>query len=379
MSSFTISNSANNQRQIAQALRAMSIGNADISLTKQARILSIGNSRIGTHTTTLPNNVALPRMMSLFCQGLIQQVTWDDVTTFGISLRDHWNMGTGSGTARAAIRSKAYTHVILQDLSSNPVSNISDFYQNHRDFRDEILLYSGAKILLLQNWALSDDGNFATTLITLENSYRTIAEEIGAEIIPCGRAWSAARQTISLYKFGDTAHPAIRGIYLNCGCVFQTIFKTNPNISTTYIPEGLTASDTLALNNFAWGAYTEKPYTAITVTEVNVNTGRNLGKFRRIDIWLSSINWNNGSANVTSINDKNDPNSFNQYPTLPNNCHYIYQPGNTAAQVRIITSTDFTKPNTFFVNPAIDTFLGCNDGNYSNNTGFFVANIITYN
>lgn len=201
------------------------------------QMLFIGNS------FTQRNN--LPQMLSEMAAARDLSIEHDLTSVGGASLRTHWN----SGQAAAAIASRDYHYVVLQEQSTLPVKNAKRMAENVRLF-DELIRRAGAKTVLYMTWARQDTPE---TQPVIADAYQSIGKELDAFVVPVGLAWQRFRtehDQPELYD-RDQSHPTLAGSYL-AACVFlATLLKSNP-VGIETGPAGLDPQDRATLQKAAW-------------------------------------------------------------------------------------------------------------------------------
>lgn len=195
---------------------------ADEPLPEKIRVLFIGNSY--THTFSIP--VLIKTMFA--SQGVVFEHESD--TPGGASLSGHWS----GGFALAAIRRGGWDYVVLQDQSSQPLSNRSGVIASVAQFDAEIRKV-GARTLVYQTWP--QRSSYSGTLPNLTSSngsyinetYRQAAAGVGAILVPGGTGWPAAINTIGQNPMylSDGSHPSQPGAYLSALTFFRTISRLN--------------------------------------------------------------------------------------------------------------------------------------------------------
>ena len=183
------------------------------------KILFIGNSY------TYYNN--LPGLLESFVKRSSEKwvVKTKMVVWGGANLKSHWD----AEKAVKAIRTRRYTHVVLQEQSrlggtyEHGILRVGKpelFFDYARRFDAEIKK-AGAKTVFFLTWARQD---LPRNQSKLTAAYSTIAKELNATVVPVGPAWQMARRErpeLSLYA-ADQSHPNPLGTYLG-GCVFYRV------------------------------------------------------------------------------------------------------------------------------------------------------------
>ncbi|HVE49295.1 MAG TPA: hypothetical protein VNG69_06705 [Casimicrobiaceae bacterium] len=192
------------------------------------KLLFIGNS--------FTSRSDLPRMLAELASQCDRPLAVETrmIVAGGASLRRHWN----AGAARAAIESNSWDYVVLQEQSTLPLKNVPRYHDNVRIF-DPVIRASGAKIALYLTWSRA---NALDKQDALTAAVESIAREIGARVVPVGRAWhDALRRDASIQLYADDgSHPTPTGTYL-AACVFLITLLDRE-------PSGFAVSDRLKLS-----------------------------------------------------------------------------------------------------------------------------------
>lgn len=163
----------------------------------------------------------------------------------GATLEAHWKLGE----AQKVLADGVWEYVVLQEQSILPIQQAEKMYQYVRLFDREIRK-RGAKTLLYLTWAR---GDAAETQDVLTDTYRTIADKIGAAVVPVGPAWQAVRNhsEFSLYD-DDLSHPKFAGSYL-AACVFYSVLMgKEPNRLAAESQGQISNEHALYLHSVAW-------------------------------------------------------------------------------------------------------------------------------
>ncbi|WP_080058398.1 SGNH/GDSL hydrolase family protein [Spirosoma aerolatum] len=171
------------------------------------RVLFIGNSY------TYGND--LPELLAQLMAGKGIKFGYASVTVGGATLQKQWE----DGKAKAAIYSKPWDFVVLQEQSVRPFTNRDAFFQYAR-LLDAEIKKTKAKTLFYVTWAAKATPDEQPKLT---EAYQTIGKELGALVAPVGEAWKLAlRDSIALHG-PDGRHPNLAGSYL-AGCIlYRTI------------------------------------------------------------------------------------------------------------------------------------------------------------
>ena len=200
------------------------------------RALFIGNS------FTARNNV--PGLIASLAAARGHTFEHKLISAGGASLRMHWN----KGAARSEMERTRYDWVVLQEQSTLPVKNAVRMKENVRLF-DEAIRSSGARMALYLTWART---SAPASQAAITDAYTSIAQELGATVVPAGVAWKKvlAMPTHPVLHDKDGSHPTLAGSYL-AACVFLVVlFGENP-VGIESELKGLTAADVRLLQQAA--------------------------------------------------------------------------------------------------------------------------------
>jgi hypothetical protein len=156
----------------------------------------------------------------------------------------HWN----KGEAREAIETGGYDAVVLQEQSTLPVKNAGRMQENVRLF-DEAIRGAGAKTVLYMTWARV---HAPESQQLIADAYEAIGRELGAAVIPAGKAWARilnADVPPTLHD-RDGSHPTLAGTYLAACCAFATLFGLSP--VGRWSPAELPEKEAALLQRAAW-------------------------------------------------------------------------------------------------------------------------------
>jgi hypothetical protein len=181
-----------------------------------SRMLFLGNSHTYRHD--------VPRLLASLVKA---SVSWKNLDVeinagAGVSLEWHWQ----NERSRALIAQGIWDYVVLQEKSSGPLDDPDSMFQNARKLNDEILENKG-KAALYMTWANRDRRE---TQGVIADAYERTASELGAKLIPVGRAWDNALMQdpgLALYD-EDGRHSSEIGAYLAACVFYASIYGASP-------------------------------------------------------------------------------------------------------------------------------------------------------
>jgi hypothetical protein len=180
-------------------------------------ILFIGNSL--TYVNDVPGIVqalAAVRGDSL----AVETVAFPDY-----ALIDHWNDGSGRGTARGEIAATKWKFVVLQQGPSSVAVNRDTLRLSAKLFAPGIAQAGGVPALF-SAWPASDRIQDFQAAI---QSYSLAASDVSGVLLPVASAWLAAWQrspTLALYS--DGLHASVSGSYLSALAIYAVVVHKTP-------------------------------------------------------------------------------------------------------------------------------------------------------
>ncbi len=224
-------------------------------LPEQVKVLSLNNSLIYYNDQdAVFNGIA---------QAMGKDASWTKHTLLGKSLLTHWEEGDGVAEdgnpgAKMLVRSEAWSHIILQEQSSLPRTNIESFRANVKRWVDYIREYCpnpNAIIIVPVNWAYSGDwANYTAFNSTFVKNYQDVALDLGVTLCPVGVAYQEVYDLEgsegTLTWFLDDRHPTLKATYMAAAMEYGLIYGEDP-MNITWAPDGLNAADAAAMRGYA--------------------------------------------------------------------------------------------------------------------------------
>ena len=246
----------------ASTATTMTLQPADVvlvpELPEQIKVLSLNNSLIYYNDQDAVFNAIADAMG--------KNATWTKHTLLGKSLRTHWDEGDGVAEdgnpgAKMLVRSEAWSHIILQEQSSLPRTDIETFRANVKRWVDYIREYCpnpNAIIIVPINWAYSGDwANYTAFNNTFLKNYQDVALDLGVTLCPVGLAYQAVFDTEGATGtntwFLDDRHPTLKATYMAAAMEYGLIFGEDP-AAITYAPSDLSGTDATSMRTYASNA-----------------------------------------------------------------------------------------------------------------------------
>ena len=224
-------------------------------LPEQVKVLSLNNSLIYYNDQDVVfNGIA---------QAMGKDANWTKHTLLGKSLQTHWEEGDGVAEdgnpgAKMLVRSEAWSHIILQEQSSLPRTDIETFRANVKRWVDYIREYCpnpNAIIIVPINWAYSGDwANYTAFNSTFVKNCQDVALDLGVTLCPVGVAYQEVYDLEgsegTLTWFLDDRHPTPKATYMAAAMEYGLIYGVDP-MDITWAPNGLSAADAAAMRGYA--------------------------------------------------------------------------------------------------------------------------------
>ena len=232
---------------------------ADVTLVPQlpekVKVLSLNNSLIHYNDqAAMFNDIAI---------AMGKNAHWTKHTLLGKPLSTHWDEGDGlaaDGTpgAKMLIRSEAWSHIILQEQSGLPRTNIEAFRTNIKKwvaYIRENCPNPNAIIIVPMNWAYSGDwANFTAFNKKFYDNYMNVARETGVTICPVGVAYQQVydeKGTEGIEPwFQDDRHPTDMSTYMAACMEYGLMFGEDP-ATIAYHPASVSDADAVEMRSYA--------------------------------------------------------------------------------------------------------------------------------
>jgi hypothetical protein len=224
-------------------------------LPEQVKVLSLNNSLIYYNDQD--------DVFDAIAQAMGKDADWTKHTLLGKSLKTHWDEGDGVAEdgnpgAKMLVRSEAWSHIILQEQSSLPRTDVETFRANVKRWVDYIREYCpnpNAIIIVPVNWAYSGDWeNYTAFNATFVKNYQDVALDLGVTLCPVGVAYQEVYDLEgsagTLTWFLDDRHPTLKATYMAAAMEYGLIYGEDP-LNITWAPASLSADDAAAMRGYA--------------------------------------------------------------------------------------------------------------------------------
>lgn len=223
---------------------------------EQVKVLSLNNSLIHYNDQA--------KMFNEIAEAQGKNASWTKHTNLGKTLDYHWSEGDGMTDAgipgaKMTVRADAWTHIILQEQTALPRTNLEQFRSSVKTWVDYIRTNCpnpNAVIILPMNWHYAQDwSNFEEFNNILIKNYTDVATELGVVVCPVAVAYGNKFKTdggsvteTEWFLPGDDRHPTIRSTYMAALMEYGVIFNEDP-INVNYFPTYTTDYDNKAINS----------------------------------------------------------------------------------------------------------------------------------
>jgi hypothetical protein len=170
----------------------------------------------------------------------------ESITAGGATIQSHYNNPTTVQT----ILDGNWDIVVLQEQSTRPVEETNLFYE-YATLMDDVISNAGAETAFFMTWAREYDPGM---IEGLANAYNTIGEQLGAIVVPVGRAFqnSLTQDPELILHVADGSHPSIFGTYLAVCTFYGKLWNATP-FGIEYVSDGLiTNEEREFLQTIAW-------------------------------------------------------------------------------------------------------------------------------
>lgn len=228
------------------------------ALPEKVKILSLNNSLIYYNDQDV--------MFNEIAAAMGKDAVWTKHTLLGKSLETHWNEGDGlaeDGTpsAKMLVRSEAWSHIILQEQSALPRTDVETFRASVKKWIDYIREYCpnpNAVVILPMNWAYAGDWeNFTSFNDTFNRNYLDVARELGVVVCPVACAYQDVYDAEGAegcnLLFLDDRHPTPKATYMAACMEYSLIFGEDAS-AITYHPTSITDDEAADMINYASNA-----------------------------------------------------------------------------------------------------------------------------
>lgn len=226
----------------------------------ETRILSMNNSLIHYE------NEWQDDMFNQMAVAMSADAQWTAHTNLGKTLDFHYDEGEGlteAGTpsARMLVHKNPYSHIILQEQTAKPRTNLAGF----RESVEKWVAYirqSGAnpnaEIVIPVNWAYNSDmTNFTMFNQQFADAYAAVAQEFGVTITPVGLAYQLCYDKEGATGlntwFKDDRHPTQKATYMACCMEYGIIMGVDP-LTITWHPATITDEVAASMRQYAHDA-----------------------------------------------------------------------------------------------------------------------------
>ena len=152
----------------------------------------------------------LPQMVTAMAASQDQIIFTRQSTVGGSNLEQHWKGEKGTRTMEL-LGSDDWDYVVFNNHSLSAIDTPESFMEYGAKFADKVK-EMGAKPVFMMTWGYKSNPLMQDRITEM---YTRLAQESGAEVVPCGPIFASARQwRPDLELFFDDKHPSANGTYL---------------------------------------------------------------------------------------------------------------------------------------------------------------------
>ncbi|MGN1261960.1 MAG: DUF4886 domain-containing protein [Candidatus Enteromonas sp.] len=212
----------------------------DPSSIQGAKVLFVGNS------FTYWNNI--PGIAERIGKSLGMGIECESVTKGSQKLIDTANPENEVGAAlEAALTSKKYTHIVLQEQSTTPLKNYATYVEAVKKIKKRIgETQESPEVYLYSTWAYTSMCEGGETIPACEKRLREAtfecAVDTGLKVTYVGKAFSEAYDKYEDKSFlycGDNKHPSYAGSFLSAATHIASMFKVDVRENAFYGTPGV--------------------------------------------------------------------------------------------------------------------------------------------
>ena len=259
---FNLSTGAYSMEKLGTVIQSVTLQPENVvlvpELPEKVKVLSLNNSLIHYNDQDF--------MFNDIATAMGKDARWTKHSLLGKSLNTHWEegdglAGDGNPGAKMLVRSDAWTHIILQEQSSLPRTNVEQFRASVKKWVDYIREFCpnpNAIVIIPMNWAYSGDwSNFTDFNNKFLENYQSVARELGVTICPVGRAYQDVYDkegTTGIASwFQDDRHPTNMSTYMAACMEYGLIFGEDPT-TITYHPTSVSDAEAASMRTYAANA-----------------------------------------------------------------------------------------------------------------------------
>lgn len=199
-------------------------------------VLFVGNSLLGTRAGSGEDTPDVVRRLA-YSTGRALRTT--KVIRFGNTLQKTWD----SGLVRRALNGSArYDFIVLQEYSTLVATRPARAEATLRTYAPALArsLRPGGRVVIFQNWALTDPAPFASraaNVAAIDAGYARLAASLPLPtvIAPIGDAFELAGPAALIVP--DGKHPSGQAVYLDATILYGLIFGRSPRgLPDLYLP-----------------------------------------------------------------------------------------------------------------------------------------------
>lgn len=183
----------------------------------------------------------------------------------GATLKQHWDEGNSTATARGYIESQQFDLLVIQGKFDILEKQNANRFHKYADLFSNLAKEHGMTMVIYGLWSTDDWISRDKDVFgpTAHNIYKTAAERNGASYAPNGMAYAQIYNKLSETltdseieetMTADFVHPNIPLAYLVANIVYMTVLGKPPVSFDEYGPPAMDADFANLIRNIAWDA-----------------------------------------------------------------------------------------------------------------------------
>ena len=199
-----------------------------------------------TYMTGTTDDPMVPKYFANIAKNLGHDITVDYVVEGSYKLASYADPNDAKGAiVEQKLTTKKYDVVILQEQSTTPINNYSNFENAVKKLKARIdKTQANCRTYLYETWGTPYNVNdkpetYGTSIGEMEakirEAYTKCGQETGCYVNYIGKAFTYAYETLNINVFyTDNRHQGANGSYLSAACHVKSIFKEQVSSCTDY-------------------------------------------------------------------------------------------------------------------------------------------------
>ncbi len=247
----------------AVILGSMALGNPPDSPAPKVKVLFVGNSQM--FYFDLPGMIAL---MAESAPAANPRIEPGKALVGGASLKKHWDLDMGKGSARTMLAAEHWDYTVIQELFNGKEPEFDEYAEK---FDDEIKK-AGSKTILFATANVTESYSagfkYPDSFKALNDMQIALGKKRGIPVAAAGYAWMkylgpnpTEAERLDLYHT-DKGHPGAKGSYIYACLLYAVITGKNPEGLISEFPKirggvAIPKEEAAKMQKAAWEQYQE--------------------------------------------------------------------------------------------------------------------------